>query len=135
MGFRGYGSAFVKGGLVVRWGEVVRPKWTQTVEETHRGLIGGACRTVGGARTSVRERVDLRLAWGRGWSSVTTELGEYQWCLWGVHVRSLERVCEKCESFEGKIKSEMVLRLRRVILQSMQKLISVWPNFLCLPNT
>ena len=33
--------------------------------------------------------------------------------------------CERCKSFEGKIKSEMVLRLRRVILQSMQKLISV----------
>ena len=40
-------------------------------------------------------------------------------------MRSLERVCERCKSFEGKIKSKMVLCLRRVILQSLQKLISV----------
>ena len=30
--------------------------------ETHCGWISGARRTVGGARTGVRERVDLRLA-------------------------------------------------------------------------
>ena len=33
-------------------------------------------------------------------------------------MRSFERVCEKCKSFEGKIKLEMVLRVMRVILQS-----------------
>ena len=40
-------------------------------------------------------------------------------------MRSFERACEKCKSFEGKIKLEMVLWVRRVILKSMQKLISV----------
>ena len=40
-------------------------------------------------------------------------------------MRSFERVCEKYKSFEGKIKIEMVLRVRRVILQSMGKMIFV----------
>ena len=60
-------------------GEVRLSDWNELKQwrETHCGWISGARRTVGGARTGVRERVDLRLAWGRGWSSVTTELGEY----------------------------------------------------------
>ena len=118
-----------------RWCEVVELKWTQTVEETHRGWIDGARQTVSGARTGMRERVDLHLAWERGWTLVTIELGEYQWCLWGMRVRSFERVCEKCKSFEGKIKPEVVLRVRRVILQSTQKMTSAWPNFQYIPNT
>ena len=40
-----------------------------------------------------------------------------------------------CNWFEGKIELEMVLCQKRVILRSTRKLISVWPNFLCLPNT
>ena len=40
-----------------------------------------------------------------------------------------------CNSFEGKIKPEMVLRLSSIILQSTQKTNSVWSNFLYLPNT
>ena len=35
-------------------------------------------------------------------------------------MRSVERVCEKCKSFKGKIRMEMVLRVRRLILQSMR---------------
>ena len=35
-------------------------------------------------------------------------------------MRSVERVCEKCKSFKGKIRTEMVLRVRRLILQSMR---------------
>ena len=69
--------------------------------------------------------------------SCSVELG-HNWA-WRVSVRSacekLERVCEECNWFEGKIKLEMVLRAKWVILRSTQKLISIWPNFLCLPNT
>ena len=58
--------------------------------------------TVGGSATLVGLWVELGLAWGRRWSSVITELEEYSWCMWGVRVRSVERVCEKCKSFKGK---------------------------------
>ena len=43
-------------------------------------------------------------------------------------------VCEGWKPFEGKIETETNFRLERVILQSMMKLISVDPIFLCLPN-
>ena len=42
---------------------------------------------------------------------------------------------ESWNSFEGKIETKIHFRLGRVILLSMWKLISVCPNFLCLPNT
>ena len=40
-------------------------------------------------------------------------------------MRNFERVCEKCKSFEGKIRMEMVVQVRRFILQSTRKRISV----------
>ena len=52
-----------------------------------------------------------------------------------MRVRSFERVCERCNSFEGKIKPELVLRLKCLILQSTKNTNSVWPNFQYLPNT
>ena len=68
--------------------------------------------------------------------SCSVELS-HNWA-WRVFVRSacekLERVCKECNWSKGKIKSEMVLLAKWVILWTTRKLISVWPNFLCLPN-
>ena len=46
-------------------------------------------------------------------------------CVWEA-----SRKCEKCKSFEGKIKTELVSQVRRLILQLTCKIIFVWPNFL-----
>ena len=92
------------------------------MEETHCGWIGGLWvigleetqtvdrRIVGGARTDVRERVTC--VWRALLCGAQSQL-------------SLESVREKCKSFEGKINFEMVLQIKRVILQSTRKLISV----------
>ena len=44
-------------------------------------------------------------------------------------------IFESCNWFEVKIKAKIVLHQNRVILRSTRKLISIWPNFLSLPNT
>ena len=44
-------------------------------------------------------------------------------------------VSKSWNSFEGKIETKIHFRLGWVTLRSTRKLISVWPNFLCLPNT
>ena len=113
------------------------------LSEWNRGWIG---LNVGGlADCGLAE--EHGLAWGawtgrgaRTWSSD----GDLRWrvLLCGAQsslslecsCEKLERVCERCKWFSGKIKSEMVLQTVRVILRSTRKLISIWSNFPCLPN-
>ena len=78
--------------------------------------IGGGAQTGGGART---RSLDGDLCWRvllyGAWSSLSLECS----------CEKLERVCERCKWFEGKIKAEIILIQNRVILQLTQKLIFV----------
>ena len=54
------------------------------MEETHCGWIGGARRTVGGAQTSVRERISC--VWHEGEGGAQSQLS----------LESTSDVCEEC---------------------------------------
>ena len=109
----------IEGGSEVRWGEVVGLRnelnWKRKL-------------TVGGSLALIELWVELGLAWGRGSTAFgvrervelgVSELGEYQWSVRRACERSSERVlCEKCNSFEVKIKLENILHSWALILQS-----------------
>ena len=95
-------------GSKVRWGHR-----TQIELKQWRKLTGAE---VYGSVTLVWLWMELGLAWRRRWSSLSLSRGEWSQlslekvcdvceCVWGV--------CEKCKTIEGKIRTEMVLRVRR----------------------
>ena len=124
IGLKG-GSDWNGGWIELKWWDC----WTffvQTVKETHCGWIGGVW-VVGPKLGLWRLTVWCVLLYGVQ-SQLSLEC-VCEECVWEA-----SRECEGCNWFENKIKPEMVLRHKRVILWSTRKLISVWPNFLSLPN-
>ena len=56
------------------------------------------------------------------------------WCDLLAISLSLSSIFLGCNSFEGKIEPEIILRPKCLILRSMWNTNSVWPNFQYLPN-
>ena len=90
-------------------------KWKR---ETHRAWRGSTVWGRGSWAFIVREMVELGV----------TELGEH--LLLRVRVRKLKR-----KLFEVKMRTEIVLHLRSLILWSTLKIFLVWPNFPDQPNS